>query len=47
MAGVYYFDLPALAPLGEQWGPTVSSIQRPLLELPDNPNEALVRGLVG
>jgi hypothetical protein len=44
---VYDFDLAALEPLGEQWGPTVTETKRPLLELPENPNEALLRGPVG
>ena len=44
---VYSFDLAALEPLAEQWGPTVEEISRPLTELPTEPNEALVRGLVG
>jgi hypothetical protein len=44
---VYNFDLDALRPLADQWGPTVEEIKVPLIELPDHPNEALVRGLVG
>ena len=47
VAKVYDFDLAALEPLGEQWGPTVSATQEPLEGLPENANEALVRGLVG
>jgi hypothetical protein len=46
-AVVFDFDLSALQPLAEQWGPTVSETREPLLELPDGANEALVRGLVG
>jgi len=41
------FDLDALQPLADQYGPTVDEISVPLVELPENPNEALVRGLVG
>jgi len=46
-AKVYDFDLRALEPLAEQWGPTVTETHQPLLELPANPNEALVRGPIG
>ena len=44
---VYGFDLDVLEPLAERWGPTVAGTREPLLEMPENPNEALVRGLVG
>jgi predicted TIM-barrel fold metal-dependent hydrolase len=44
---VYNFDLEALQPLADQWGPTVEEIKIPLTELPEHPNEALIRGLVG
>jgi hypothetical protein len=44
---VYDFDLDALQPLAQQWGSTVAEIKEPLRELPENPNEALVRGPVG
>jgi predicted TIM-barrel fold metal-dependent hydrolase len=44
---VYDFDLEALQPLADQWGPTVEEIGVPLTVLPEHPNEALVRGLVG
>ncbi len=44
---VYDFDLAALRPLADQWGPTVKEIRVPLTELPEHPNEALIRGLVG
>jgi predicted TIM-barrel fold metal-dependent hydrolase len=43
-AHLYDFDLAALAPLAEQYGPTVEEIAQPLLELPDHPNSALLRG---
>jgi predicted TIM-barrel fold metal-dependent hydrolase len=43
-ADLYQFDLEALRPLAEQYGPTVEEIGRPLAELPDNPNEALLSG---
>jgi predicted TIM-barrel fold metal-dependent hydrolase len=45
--GVYAFDLDALQPLAREWGPTVSEIGEPLGSLPDDANEALVRGPVG
>jgi predicted TIM-barrel fold metal-dependent hydrolase len=44
---VYKFDLQALQPLADLWGPTVTEISEPLTELPDNANEALVRGPLG
>ena len=40
---LYGFDLDALAPLAAQYGPTVEEIATPLDELPENPNEALLR----
>jgi predicted TIM-barrel fold metal-dependent hydrolase len=43
VAKLYDFDLNALQPLAQQYGPTVAEIQQPLLELPENPNEALLR----
>jgi predicted TIM-barrel fold metal-dependent hydrolase len=43
-AALYGFDLPALAPLAERFGPTVEEIATPLRELPEHPNEALLRG---
>jgi predicted TIM-barrel fold metal-dependent hydrolase len=42
-AEVYGFDLDALAPLAEQFGPTVAEVAEPLTELPAEPNEALLR----
>src|SRR5262249_55548168 len=44
---VYDFNLRALQPLADEWGPTVAEIKEPLTALPENPNEALVRGPVG
>lgn len=44
-AKLYDFDLDALAPLAEQYGPTVEEIRQPLTRLPDNPNRALLRGV--
>ncbi len=41
------FDLDALQPIADEYGPTVGEVSVPLVELPENPNEALVRGLVG
>ena len=43
-AKLYDFDLDALAPLAEKYGPTVEELRRPLTELPENPNMALLRG---
>jgi predicted TIM-barrel fold metal-dependent hydrolase len=43
-AALYGFDLEALAPLAARVGPTVEEIAEPLTELPDPPNEALLRG---
>jgi predicted TIM-barrel fold metal-dependent hydrolase len=45
-AKLYGFDLDALAPYGEQYGPTVEELTEPLDRLPDNPNEALLKGAV-
>ena len=42
-AALYDFDLAALAPLAEQFGPTVEEIAAPLTELPEGANEALLR----
>jgi len=41
-AGLYGFDLAKLAEPASRLGPAVSEIARPLTELPDNPNEALL-----
>ena len=41
---IYEFDLDALQPLAQQYGPTVGEIAQPLVELPDKPNEALLKG---
>jgi predicted TIM-barrel fold metal-dependent hydrolase len=43
-AQMYDFDLDALEPLAHQYGPTVAEIAQPLTELPDEPNEALLKG---
>jgi Amidohydrolase len=43
-AALYDFDLDALAPFAEQYGPTVGEISQPLRELPENPNSALIKG---
>jgi predicted TIM-barrel fold metal-dependent hydrolase len=45
-ADLYHFDLSQLQPLGEQFGPTVAELEVPLTELPDPPNEALLKGVV-
>jgi predicted TIM-barrel fold metal-dependent hydrolase len=42
-AEVYGFDLEALRPAADRFGPTVAEIAQPLTELPENPNEALRR----
>lgn len=46
-ASLYDFDLAALAPLAEQFGPTVEELGQPLIELPPEPNEALLRVAAG
>ena len=45
-AKLYDFDLEALAPLAEQYGPTPEEIATPLGALPENPNSALRKGAV-
>ena len=42
-AAVYGFDLEALRPAADRFGPTVAEIAAPLTDLPDHPNEALRR----
>ena len=42
-AAVYGFDLEALAPAAERFGPTVEEIAEPLTQLPEKPNETLLR----
>ena len=42
-ADVYGFDLAALAPMAEQFGPSVEELTEPLTEMPAEPNEALLR----
>ncbi|EME14668.1 amidohydrolase family protein [Rhodococcus triatomae] len=42
-AELYDFDLDALAPLAVKYGPTPSEVARPLTELPENPNDVLLR----
>lgn len=41
-AALYGFDLDALAGPASRLGPTVSEVSRPLTELPEHPNEALL-----
>jgi predicted TIM-barrel fold metal-dependent hydrolase len=41
-AALYGFDLGALAEPASRLGPTVAEVARPLTELPENPNEALL-----
>ncbi len=43
-AGLYGFDMAKLAPYAEKYGPTVAELAEPLTELPENPNDALLRG---
>jgi hypothetical protein len=43
VAKLYDFDLQALQPLADKFGPTVNELKVPLTELPENPNEALLR----
>jgi predicted TIM-barrel fold metal-dependent hydrolase len=42
-ARLYGFDMDALRPAAERFGPTVAEIAEPLTELPPNPNETLRR----
>jgi predicted TIM-barrel fold metal-dependent hydrolase len=42
-ARLYHFDLDALAPHAEKFGPTVDELRQPLTKLPDDANEALLR----
>jgi predicted TIM-barrel fold metal-dependent hydrolase len=44
-AGLYGFDLSALAPIADKVGPPVDEIATPLEELPENPNEALLKAV--
>ena len=43
-AKLYEFDLAALQPIADQYGPTVAEIAEPLEVLPENANLALIRG---
>ncbi|MDZ7678524.1 MAG: amidohydrolase family protein [Acidimicrobiales bacterium] len=44
-AKLYGFDLEALAPYTAAVGPSVSELAEPLTELPENPNDALLKGV--
>jgi predicted TIM-barrel fold metal-dependent hydrolase len=46
-ARLYGFDLDALEPIAAKYGPTVEEIKVPLTELPENANEALIKGAKG
>jgi predicted TIM-barrel fold metal-dependent hydrolase len=46
-AKLYDFDLAALKPAADKFGPTVGEVAQPLTELPENPNMALIRGAAG
>jgi hypothetical protein len=43
VANLYDFDVSALKPLSDQFGPTEAELAQPLTELPEHPNEALLR----
>jgi hypothetical protein len=45
VAELYGFDLAALAPLAQKFGPTVDEIAQPLTEMPAEPNEALLNSV--
>lgn len=45
VADLYDFDLDALAPIAAKVGPTVAELAEPLTELPENPNDALLKGV--
>jgi len=42
-AKLYHFDLDALRPAADKFGPTVAEIAEPLTALPEQPNQALMR----
>jgi predicted TIM-barrel fold metal-dependent hydrolase len=44
-AALYDFDLKALEPLGNKFGPTMGELTQPLEDLPENANEALRRAV--
>jgi predicted TIM-barrel fold metal-dependent hydrolase len=46
-ADLYGFDLNSLAALAEQHCPTIEELDAPLTVMPDNPNEALLKGASG
>ena len=46
-AKLYGFDLAKLDPIAEKVGPTIDEIKVPLTELPEKPNQALIRGATG
>jgi len=46
-ADLYGFDLDKLAPFTAAIGPTVAELAEPLTKLPDNPNDALMKGVRG
>ncbi|TVR27705.1 MAG: amidohydrolase [Ilumatobacter sp.] len=45
-ADLYGFDLDKLAPYTAAVGPSVEELAEPLTELPENPNDALMKGVV-
>lgn len=44
-AALYEFDLDKLAPYTAAIGPSVDELDQPLTELPENPNDALLKGV--
>jgi len=45
VARLYDFDLDALAPFANKVGPTIGELAQPLTELPEHPNEALLKSV--
>ena len=45
VAELYGFDLAALAPLAQKFGPTVEEIAQPLTEMPAESNESLLNSV--
>jgi hypothetical protein len=44
-ARLYDFSLEHLAPLAAEFGPTVAELQQPLVALPEDANEALLKSV--
>ena len=45
VADLYHFDVDALQPEADRLGPLVEEMEKPLLELPEDANMALLRGI--